>query len=105
MLARCSPVLMLPPRLVCPQRRILALLVAHHLLSAASEVSSILESRISGSSAGSDVQETGRVLSWPLESTSVLCSLIAGCGDGIARVWGLRNVQGVIINHLPVMAC
>jgi hypothetical protein len=31
--------------------------------AAASEVSSILEQRISGSSAGADVQETGRVLS------------------------------------------
>lgn len=39
---------------------------------AASEVSSILEQRISGASAGGDVQETGRVLSkfsslWPPE--------------------------------------
>jgi len=45
---------------------------------AASEVSSILESRISGSNVGGDVQETGRVLT---------------IGDGIARVYGLRNVQ------------
>ncbi|KAH9952263.1 hypothetical protein BGW80DRAFT_1470886 [Lactifluus volemus] len=45
---------------------------------AASEVSSILESRIAGSSVGSNVEETGRVLS---------------VGDGIGRVWGLRNVQ------------
>ncbi|MBW0472897.1 hypothetical protein O181_012612 [Austropuccinia psidii MF-1] len=45
---------------------------------AASEVSSILEERIGGSSATSDVQETGRVLT---------------IGDGIARVYGLRNVQ------------
>ncbi|PWN88543.1 ATP synthase F1, alpha subunit [Acaromyces ingoldii] len=45
---------------------------------AASEVSSILEQRISGSSGGGDVQETGRVLT---------------IGDGIARVYGLRNVQ------------
>ncbi|PWN37013.1 putative H+-transporting ATP synthase alpha chain, mitochondrial [Meira miltonrushii] len=45
---------------------------------AASEVSSILEQRISGTSAGGDVQETGRVLT---------------IGDGIARVYGLRNVQ------------
>ncbi|KAK4047022.1 Alpha subunit of the F1 sector of mitochondrial F1F0 ATP synthase, partial [Microbotryomycetes sp. JL201] len=37
---------------------------------AASEVASILESRISGSGAGADVQETGRVLT---------------IGDGIAR--------------------
>lgn len=45
---------------------------------AASEVSSILEGRISGASAGGDLQETGRVLT---------------IGDGIARVYGLRNVQ------------
>ncbi|KAF8449153.1 ATP synthase F1 alpha subunit [Boletus edulis BED1] len=45
---------------------------------AASEVSSILESRISGTAVGGNVEETGRVLS---------------VGDGIGRVWGLRNVQ------------
>ncbi|PWN28492.1 ATP synthase F1, alpha subunit [Jaminaea rosea] len=45
---------------------------------AASEVSSILEQRISGAAASGDVQETGRVLT---------------IGDGIARVYGLRNVQ------------
>ncbi|KAI9175245.1 Alpha subunit of the F1 sector of mitochondrial F1F0 ATP synthase [Blastocladiella emersonii ATCC 22665] len=44
----------------------------------ASELSSILEDRILGSSANVDVQETGRVLS---------------IGDGIARVYGLKNVQ------------
>ncbi|KAI5995448.1 ATP synthase F1 alpha subunit [Pisolithus albus] len=45
---------------------------------AASEVSSILEARISGASVGGNVEETGRVLS---------------VGDGIGRVWGLKNVQ------------
>ncbi|KAE8215609.1 hypothetical protein CF319_g1999 [Tilletia indica] len=45
---------------------------------ATSEVSSILEQRISGAGAGGDVEETGRVLT---------------IGDGIARVYGLRNVQ------------
>ncbi|PWN94781.1 putative H+-transporting ATP synthase alpha chain, mitochondrial [Tilletiopsis washingtonensis] len=45
---------------------------------AAAEVSSILEQRISGAGAGGDVQETGRVLT---------------IGDGIARVYGLRNVM------------
>ncbi|KAF7309219.1 ATP synthase subunit alpha [Mycena kentingensis (nom. inval.)] len=45
---------------------------------AASEVSSILESRISGTAVGGNVEETGRVLS---------------VGDGIGRVWGLKNVQ------------
>lgn len=43
-----------------------------------SEVSSILEERILGADKGLDVQETGRVLS---------------IGDGIARVYGLKNVQ------------
>ena len=35
-------------------------------IAAASEVSSILENRIAGTSEGGDVQETGRVLSEPL---------------------------------------
>ncbi|ORX91547.1 ATP synthase subunit alpha [Basidiobolus meristosporus CBS 931.73] len=43
-----------------------------------SEVSSILEERILGLSDSSDINETGRVLS---------------VGDGIARVYGLKNVQ------------
>ncbi|CAG8616572.1 14579_t:CDS:2 [Funneliformis mosseae] len=43
-----------------------------------SEVSNILESRILGVSSGVEIQETGRVLS---------------IGDGIARVYGLKNVQ------------
>jgi len=45
---------------------------------AASEVSSILSDRIAGSSSSAEIQETGRVVS---------------IGDGIARVYGLRNVQ------------
>lgn len=43
-----------------------------------SEVSSIIEERILGSSSSVDIQETGKVLS---------------IGDGIARVYGLKNVQ------------
>ncbi|KAK9768451.1 Alpha subunit of the F1 sector of mitochondrial F1F0 ATP synthase [Basidiobolus ranarum] len=43
-----------------------------------SEVSSILEERILGLSDAADINETGRVLS---------------VGDGIARVYGLQNVQ------------
>lgn len=43
-----------------------------------SEVSSILEQRILGANANIDINETGRVLS---------------IGDGIARVYGLKNVQ------------
>ncbi|KAJ1921225.1 Alpha subunit of the F1 sector of mitochondrial F1F0 ATP synthase [Mycoemilia scoparia] len=45
---------------------------------AASEVTSILEERILSSTGKVDLQETGRVLS---------------VGDGIARVYGLKNVQ------------
>jgi len=45
---------------------------------AATEVSSILEQRILGTGSEADIQETGRVLT---------------IGDGIARVYGLRNVQ------------
>merc|ERR1712087_578070 len=46
--------------------------------AAASEVTSVIQDRISGSSSAADVQETGKVLN---------------IGDGIARVYGLRNVQ------------
>ncbi|CAG8565539.1 3518_t:CDS:2, partial [Acaulospora morrowiae] len=55
-----------------------------------SEVSSILEERILGINTGGDVQETGRVLS---------------IGDGIARVYGLKNIQaeemGMALNLEP----
>jgi F-type H+-transporting ATPase subunit alpha len=44
----------------------------------AAEVSSILEERILGQQSGIDLEETGRVLS---------------IGDGIARVYGLKNIQ------------
>ncbi len=43
-----------------------------------SEVSSIIQEKILGSSKKIEIHETGRVLS---------------IGDGIARVYGLRNVQ------------
>ncbi|RUS30136.1 ATP synthase subunit alpha [Jimgerdemannia flammicorona] len=43
-----------------------------------SEVTSILEQRILGGGSDADIQETGRVLS---------------IGDGIARIYGLKNVQ------------
>ena len=42
------------------------------------EVSSILEERILGSAPKAELEETGRVLS---------------IGDGIARVYGLKNIQ------------
>lgn len=41
-------------------------------------MSSILEEKILGADTAADLEETGRVLS---------------IGDGIARVYGLRNVQ------------
>jgi len=44
----------------------------------ASEISSILEQRIQGHSSSAELEETGRVLS---------------IGDGIARVYGLKNIQ------------
>ncbi|CAG5112892.1 Oidioi.mRNA.OKI2018_I69.chr2.g7057.t1.cds [Oikopleura dioica] len=44
----------------------------------AAEVATLLEERITGASATSDLQETGQVLA---------------IGDGIARVHGLRNIQ------------
>lgn len=42
------------------------------------EISSILEERILGAAPKADLDETGRVLS---------------IGDGIARVYGLKNIQ------------
>lgn len=42
------------------------------------EISSILEERILGQTASANLDETGRVLS---------------IGDGIARVYGLKNIQ------------
>jgi hypothetical protein len=46
---------------------------------AASEVSSILESRIAGSSVGSNVEETGRVLSTFFYFFQPLDTLISMC--------------------------
>ena len=48
------------------------------VLSGSAEVSSILEERILGKASATDLEETGRVLS---------------IGDGIARVYGLKNIQ------------
>lgn len=42
------------------------------------EISAILEERIMGAAPKADLEETGRVLS---------------IGDGIARVYGLKNIQ------------
>ena len=58
------------------------------------EISSILEERILGHAGQADLEETGRVLS---------------IGDGIARVYGLKNIQaeemvefssGLKVSHL-----
>lgn len=49
-----------------------------NLFPGTAEVSSILEERILGADTSAELEETGRVLS---------------IGDGIARVYGLRNVQ------------
>jgi len=51
---------------------------AQRCAAAGAEISSILEERILGQSSGASLDETGRVLS---------------IGDGIARVYGLKNVQ------------
>eukprot|EP00075_Anas_platyrhynchos_P013146 XP_027302399.1 ATP synthase subunit alpha, mitochondrial [Anas platyrhynchos] len=50
----------------------------HFQKTGTAEVSSILEERILGADTSAELEETGRVLS---------------IGDGIARVYGLRNVQ------------
>uniref|UniRef100_A0A8V0YK12 ATP synthase subunit alpha n=3 Tax=Phasianidae TaxID=9005 RepID=A0A8V0YK12_CHICK len=50
----------------------------HFQRTGTAEVSSILEERILGADTSAELEETGRVLS---------------IGDGIARVYGLRNVQ------------
>ncbi|RMX55206.1 hypothetical protein pdam_00014064, partial [Pocillopora damicornis] len=50
----------------------------HFASSGTAEVSSILEQRILGSAQKAELEETGRVLS---------------IGDGIARVYGLKNIQ------------
>jgi len=47
-------------------------------LLGSAEISSILEERILGQSTAANLDETGRVLS---------------IGDGIARVYGLKNIQ------------
>uniref|UniRef100_A0A8C2KNT6 ATP synthase subunit alpha n=1 Tax=Cyprinus carpio TaxID=7962 RepID=A0A8C2KNT6_CYPCA len=59
-----------------PRRAGLVSLILWRLSTA--EVSSILEEKILGADTSADLEETGRVLS---------------IGDGIARVYGLRNVQ------------
>jgi hypothetical protein len=77
-------------------RAMIQILSGWNIYIAASEVSSILESRISGTAAAGSIEETGRVLSWQFLVSCYFPCLISrlGVGDGIGRVWGLRNVQG-----------
>lgn len=83
--------------LVCPLFQPHFELKGPHFTSlAASEVSSILESRIAGTSLGGDVQETGRVLSkfCSRQITFLLLTCIfTAIGDGIARVYGAFNLS------------
>lgn len=70
-------------------------------LSAASEVSSILESRIAGTSVGGDVQETGRVLSAYkslADPFSRFTDDFTAIGDGIARVYGASNFRHTVLS-------
>ncbi len=65
------------------------------LAASVTKVSSILESRIAGSSVGSSVEETGRILGRPGTFSIFYVNLhvhYIGVGDGIGRVWGLKNV-------------
>ncbi len=50
----------------------------------AGEISSVLEERILGAAPKADLEETGRVLS---------------IGDGIARVYGLKNIQVCVLSY------
>lgn len=66
----------------------------NRIVLAASEVSSILESRIAGTSFGGDVQETGRVLSKSriiMNLLNLVLIKFTAIGDGIARVYGTLN--------------
>jgi len=62
----------------CVATRNISTSQTNHASSTGAEVSSILEERILGQTAQTNLEETGRVLS---------------IGDGIARVYGLKNIQ------------
>lgn len=64
--------------LTCPAAQIASRKFHVSCSQRAAEISSILEERILGSAPKADLEETGRVLS---------------IGDGIARVYGLKNIQ------------
>ena len=68
----CAPYCLCTARAPCPAS------VPPPVSPGSAEVSSILEDRILGLATQTDLEETGRVLS---------------IGDGIARVYGLKNIQ------------
>lgn len=65
-------------RVVVPASQIAARKIHVSAPAKGAEISSILEERIMGAAPKADLEETGRVLS---------------IGDGIARVYGLKNIQ------------
>lgn len=65
-------------RVVVPATQIAARKIHVSAPAKGAEISSILEERIMGAAPKADLEETGRVLS---------------IGDGIARVYGLKNIQ------------
>ena len=65
-------------RVVIPASHVAARKLHLSAPSRGAEISSILEERIMGAAPKADLEETGRVLS---------------IGDGIARVYGLKNIQ------------
>lgn len=66
------------PTMAVAARQFSATASANKSKAALSEISSILEERILGAAPAANLEETGRVLS---------------IGDGIARVYGLKNIQ------------
>ena len=66
------------PAVAVAARQFSASATANKSKAALSEISSILEERILGAAPAANLEETGRVLS---------------IGDGIARVYGLKNIQ------------
>ena len=65
-------------RVIVPATQIAARKIHVSAPKKGAEISSILEERIMGAAPKADLEETGRVLS---------------IGDGIARVYGLKNIQ------------
>ena len=62
---------------------------SHANASASAEISSILEERILGAVPKANLEETGRVLS---------------IGDGIARVYGLKNIQVIFLSIISIVS-